>query len=520
MRLIYIIPFITLLLTSCAQKHISTSDVPLNEMTITELQKMFQQGSITSEQAVHWYIQRIKTVDEGKNGYNAVIELNPDAIMIARQMDEERKSGSVRGPLHGIPFMLKDNINTADKMQTTAGSLALEGHTATHDAPIVTQLREAGAVLLGKTNLSEWANFRSTNSTSGWSSRGGQTTNAFDANRNPCGSSSGSGVAVSVNLCTIAVGTETNGSIVCPSAVNGIVGVKPTVGLLSRTGIIPISHTQDSAGPMARTVADAAVMLSAMTDTDRNDEKTMVAERITYDDYTRFLTEDGLSGKRIGILKNTDFQPATNALFTQAIEEMKKAGAEVIEVDVFPKMNSRYGDAFSLLQFEFKDGLNRYLQQVTDIEMQSLADLIAFNKENKEKTLPYFHQDILTESNEKQDLQSEEYKRLYKRVHLDTKQAIDSTMEKHNLHVIVAPTTGPAWCTDLVNGDHYPGGTSSLAAWSGYPIMSVPMGYVHNLPVGISFFGRAWSEPELLTIAYAYEQRTMHRKQPPEIHKK
>ena len=502
---------IFILLLSCNSVPVTEDYFSLEEVTITELQEKYQNKELTSEEVVQAYLNRIEELDSGEDGLNAIIELNPDAIKIAREMDAEREQGKVRSALHGVPFVVKDNINTGDKMQTTAGSLALEGHYAKNDAPIVAQLRDAGAVLIGKSNLSEWANFRSTNSVSGWSSRGGQTINPYGKNRNPCGSSSGSGVAVAANLVPFAIGTETNGSIVCPSAVNGIVGLKPTVGLLSRTGIIPISFTQDTAGPMTRTVQDAAIVLNAMIKVDSTDSKTIVPHRVVQDDYNLHLADSSLKDKRIGVLKGTDFSKKTTVIFEQEQSVLKEAGAELIEVEIFPEMNSLYGDAFSLLQYEFKDGLNKYLENADDVNIQSLKELIEFNKENDSLVMPFFDQEILELSQEKEHLDSEEYLSIYETIHTGAKTAIKEVLKEHQLDAIIAPTTSPAWCIDHVNGDHYIGGSSSLAAWSGFPIISVPMGKVQGLPVGMSFFTDEWQEDTLLQIACAYEQITKHR---------
>jgi len=489
------------------------SNFELNEVTVDELQQKMQSGELTAEAICKKYLARIEQVDPV---LKAVIELNPDALEIARNLDEERKTGKVRGPMHGIPVMIKDNIDTGDKMQTTAGSLALEGHVATEDAFIVKKLREAGAVLLGKTNLSEWANFRSNNSSSGWSGRGGQVRNPYCLDRSPCGSSSGSGAAVAANLCTIGIGTETNGSVVCPSGVNGVVGIKPTLGLWGRNGIIPIAHSQDTAGPMARTVKDAAILLGALATFDPNDPKTLIEKGEIFTDYTSFLDPDGLSGMRIGIATGiTGFHKGVTELFKQAVEAMQSKGAEIIDEVTFDHQQKWGSASWQVLLYEFKDDLNSYLQNHPNAPVKRLEELIAFNKQHAEKEMPWFGQEIFEMAQEKGDLSSEEYlKALEESKRFAGKEGIDAVMEKHLLDAIIAPTNGPAWNIDWVNGDHFSGSSSSPAAISGYPNITLPMGFVHGLPIGISFFGKAWSEPTLLKIAYAFEQATKHRKAP------
>ena len=401
-------------------------------------------------------------------------------------------------------------------MQTTAGSLALEGNRANTDAFIVQKLRDAGAVLLGKTNLSEWANFRSTNSSSGWSGRGGQVRNPFCLDRTPCGSSSGTGAAVSANLCTIGIGTETNGSIVCPSGINGIVGIKPTLGVCSRRGIIPIDHSQDTAGPMARTVKDAAILLGALVAFDPTDAETHLERGELLNDYTRFLDQNGLAGKRIGIASEmTGFNAKVDELFKQAIETMKEKGAEIVEDVKFENLRKWDEPSYQVLLYEFKADLNKYLLEHPAAPVKSMEEIIEFNKKNADREMPWFAQEIFELAQSKGDLTSEEYLKALKDSKLFAgKEGIDVVMEKHNLDAIIAQTNGPAWTIDWVNGDHFSGGSSSPAAISGYPNITVPMGYVHGLPVGISFFGKAWSEPTLIKIAYAYEQATKHRKAP------
>jgi amidase len=487
----------------------------LNEVTINKLQQKMQSGELTSEEICQYYLERIEQVDPL---LNAVIELNPDALQIARSLDEERKDGKVRGPMHGIPVMIKDNIDTGDKMQTTAGSLALEGNIADEDAFIVKKLREAGAVLLGKTNLSEWANFRSTNSSSGWSGRGGQVRNPYILDRSPCGSSSGTAVAVAANLCAVGIGTETNGSIVCPSGVNGVVGIKPTLGMWSRRGIIPIAHSQDTAGPMARTVKDAAIFLGELAAFDSEDAETYLAQGKIHSDYTQFLDKNGLEGMRIGIASQmTGFNSKVDGVFQKAIEAMRNNGAEVIEKVEF-EHNRKWGSpSYQVLLYEFKADLNKYLAEHPNAPVNNIQEIIEFNKKNTERSMPWFDQEIFEQAAEKGDLTTEEYLEALKNSkQFAGKEGIDAVMKEHNLNAIVAQTNGPAWTIDWINGDHFSGGSSSPAAISGYPNITVPMGFVHGLPVGISFFGKAWSEPTLLKIAYSYEQVTQKRK-PPEF---
>jgi amidase len=486
-----------------------------NEFTIQQFQDGMKSGKYTSKYITQAYLNRIQVLDKDNVKLNSVIELNPDALSIAEAMDKERNDGKVRGPLHGIPVLIKDNIDSADKMMTTAGALALSGHHAAKDAFIVSKLREAGAVFLGKTNLSEWANFRSERSSSGWSSRGGQTKNPYITDRNPCGSSSGSGVAVSANLCAVAIGTETNGSIACPSSINGIVGIKPTVGLLSRSGIIPISATQDTAGPMARTVSDAAILLGLLTGVDDHDSITKKSERKALNDYTSFLNVDGLKGKRIGIEKSfLKGHEEVDKLLQDAISTLKAQGAEIIEIDFRDKVRGISGDEYNVLLYEFKDGLNKYLAGV-EIPVKSLADVIEFNKKNESQAMPYFKQDILETAQGKGDLESKEYKDSLAKILSVTRKGIDETLEKNDLDAICGPTNGPSWCTDLVNGDHFTGyGMYSSAAIAGYPHITVPMGLALGLPVGLTFLSTAYSEAELIEICYAYEQASTKRAVP------
>lgn len=483
----------------------------LNEATIDGLQQKMHAGSATSQSITEAYLKRIKEIDQSGPKLNSVIELNPDALTIAKAMDAERKAGKVRGPMHGIPILIKDNIDTADKMMTTAGSLALEGNHAKKDAFIVQKLREAGAVLLGKTNLSEFANFRSTHSTSAWSSRGGQTKCPYVLDRNPSGSSAGSGSATAANLCAVAIGTETDGSIVSPSSVNGLVGIKPTVGLLSRSGIIPISATQDTAGPMARTVKDAAIFLGALTGVDPEDAVTKQSKGKIQKDYTRFLNAEGLKGKKIGIEKaflkgNQDVVK----LYHDAIEVLKQKGATVVEIDLFKPLSAIGNAEFTVLLYEFKDGLNKYLAG-SNAKNKSLKEVIDFNLKNEAKIMPYFKQETLILAEQKGGLESKEYKDALAKT-TSARGIIDGALKQNQLDAICGVTNGVACCIDLVSGDYDTGFSfSSPAAMAGYPHITVPMGKVHGLPVGISFFGTAYTEGELLTIAYAYEQASKKR---------
>ncbi len=477
-----------------------------HEITLTELQAGMESGRWTAREITDAYLARIESMDRQGPTLRAVIETNPEAGVLADEMDRERELLRARGPLHGIPVLLKDNIDTADKMTTTAGSLALEGSIPDKDSGVARRLREAGAVLLGKANLSEWANFRSTNSTSGWSARGGQCRNPFALDRNPCGSSSGSGVAVSSNLAPLAVGTETDGSIICPSGINGIVGIKPTVGLIDSSGIIPISHTQDTAGPMARTVRDAAILLGAMASSGRDQI-----------DYTDFLVPKGLKGARIGIGRQFfGFHKQVDARMEEAIRALSSAGAVIVDpADIETK--DQFGDAeYEVLLYEFKDGLNRYLRSLGPFAtVRSLQALIDFNNSNADREMPHFGQEILEKAEEKGDLKSRAYLEALATCRiLSRDKGIDATMDKLELDAILAPSNGPAWMTDHINGDHYGGGSSSPAAVSGYPNITVPAGQVGGLPVGVSFFGRASSEPVLLRIAYGFEQATGHRMAP------
>jgi amidase len=489
----------------------------LDEITIAELQEGMKSGKYMAASLVEKYQARIREIDKAGPVVNSVIEINRDAMKIARELDHERKAKGPRGPLHGIPVLIKDNIGTHDRMQTSAGSLALVGAIPAKDSFVARKLREVGAVILGKTNLSEWANYRSTHSTSGWSGRGGLTRNPYALDRNPCGSSSGSGAATSANLCTVAIGTETDGSIVCPSSANGLVGIKPTLGLISRSGIVPISHSQDTAGPMARTVADAAVLLSALAGEDPEDAATAESKGKAQLDYTAFLDPNGLKGARIGVVRKLfGFSDAVDKLMNEAIAEMKRQGAEVIDPAEIASLH-KLGDGEDLvLQYEFKADLNAYLARLgPGAAVHTLAELIDFNEKNKEKEMPYFGQELFTKSEARGPLTTKEYLDALEKNHkLAGAEGIDATMDKLKLDALVAPTGGPAWTTDLINGDHFSGGSSEAAAVAGYPNITVPAGFVFGLPVGISFLGRAWSEPTLIKIAYSYEQATRHRAAP------
>jgi amidase len=486
----------------------------LNELTIEQLQKKMQSGEHTSRSITELYLKRIETLDKNGIHLNSVIELNPDALAIADTMDAERKAGKVRSAMHGIPVLIKDNINTGDKMMTTAGSLAMLGHVASSDAFIIKNLREAGAVLLGKTNLSEWANIRSTRSASGWSSRGGQTKNPVVLDRNPCGSSSGSAAAVAANLCAVAIGTETDGSVTAPSSYCGIVGMKPTVGLLSRSGIIPISKTQDTAGPMARTVKDVAILLSALTGTDPQDLTTQASEGKTQKDYSLHLDAKSLTGKRIGIEKSfLQGHEGVVALYRQAIEALKKAGAIPVEVELIKSFKEFSDSEILVLKYELKDGLNKYLSS-TNAKVKTLEEVIQFNNRNETTTMPYFKQEIFEDAQTKGTLDSPEYTNALTKT-LSARTIIDELLTRERLDAICATTIGPACCIDLINGDYDTGFYfGSPAAMAGYPHITVPMGKVHELPVGFSFISTAYKEADLLNYAYAFEQATKKR-QPP-----
>ncbi|QHL85941.1 amidase [Nibribacter ruber] len=490
-------------------------DFELSEATVQQLQDKMKSGELTSQKITQLYLDRIQAIDKNGPKLNSVIEVNPDALQIAEALDQERKNGKVRGPLHGIPILIKDNIDTKDKMSTSAGALALAENKASKDAFVAAKLREAGAVILGKTNLSEWANFRSTRSTSGWSSRGGQTKNPYVLDRSPCGSSSGSGTAVAANLCAIAVGTETDGSVVCPASVNGAVGIKPTVGLVSRAGIIPISASQDTAGPIARTVADAAILLGAMTGTDANDAITQESTGKTLTDYTKFLDANSLQGKRIGVEKSfLKGHEGIDTLYQKAIEALKSKGATVVEVEVVGKINELGGDEFKVLQYEFKDGVNKYLA-TANAKVKSLKEVIEFNKQNEAKAMPFFKQETLESSEKLGDLNSKAYLTARDKNLKQSRAIINKIMDDNKLDAISGPTYGPSWCIDVVNGDAFSGyGLSTPAAISGYPHITVPMGQVLHLPIGFSFFGKPYTEGPLIGLAYAFEQAAKARQKP------
>jgi len=513
----YYLPILVLIIISVtgACKPDTEPAVWLEEMSIRELQQGYSEGRFSVKDVVTAYIERISAIDDNGPALNSIIVVNPDALRIAEELDREMASGKSQGILFGVPVIVKDNIDTGDKMPTTAGSNALKNTFAGTDSYIVKKLRDAGAVIIAKANLSEWANFRAMVSSSGWSAVGGQTKNPYVLDRNPCGSSSGSGVAVSANLCMAAIGTETDGSIVCPSNNNGIVGIKPTVGLLSRTGIIPISYTQDTPGPMCRSVEDAAICLGAMTGMDPLDPLTLESEDKYLTDYTEFLKTDGLKGKRIGLLKNSGgYSDRVDTLIVRAAREMAAAGARIIEVEAPPRRE--YADAeYQVLLYEFKDGLNKYFKRRgEDLPVKNIKDLIEFNIKDSIE-LKYFDQKIFIEAEKKGDLDTGEYLDALEKMHKATREnGIDKLLETNNLDALIAPTGSAAWKTDLLLGDHFTGGNSSLAAVAGYPHITVPMGFIDNLPVGISFIGTAWSEPLLIEIAYSYEQATKHRKAP------
>ncbi|MEO6392423.1 MAG: amidase [Pyrinomonadaceae bacterium] len=487
------------------------------EMSIADLQAAMASGRQSSVSLVRMYLARIAAIDRRGPQLNSVIELNPDALKIAAALDAERKAKGPRGPMHGIPVLIKDNIDTADAMMTTAGSLALVAAKPLQDAHVVRRLREAGAVILGKTNLSEWANFRSNHASSGWSGRGGQTRNPYVLDRNPCGSSSGSGSAVAANLCAVAVGTETDGSVVCPSSANGLVGIKPTLGLVSRAGIIPIAHSQDTAGPMARTVTDAALLLNVLAGIDPRDPITSTSAGHFAEDYTQFLKPDGLKGARLGIARQYfGFSDGVDRLMNASIEALKRGGAIIVDPANIPTHGKFDDSEFIVLLYEFKADLNAYLAGLgPNAPVKSLKDIIAFNEKNRDREMPYFGQDIMLKAEAKGPLTEKEYlEALEKNRRMSREEGIDAIMREHKLDALVAPTGGPVWPTDLLNGDHFTGGYSSASAVAGYPHITVPAGQVSGLPVGISFFAGAFAEPTLLKFAFAFEQLTKARRPP------
>ncbi len=515
-----LIPFVTVVTVASGWTRSGGQDdsFPLEEATVSQLQEWMTSGRYSSRHLTELYVQRIERIDRNGPQLRSISEINPDATAIAAALDEERKTKGPRGPLHGVPIVIKDNIDTADRMTTTAGSLALEGSIAPRDAFVVERLRAAGGVILAKTSLSEWANFRSTKSTSGWSARGGQVKNAYALDRNPCGSSSGTGSAIAANLAAVGVGTETDGSIVCPSAVSALVGIKPTVGRVSRSGIIPISRTQDTAGPMARTVADAAVLLEAMMGPDDRDPATAAAPGNRPFDRTVIFNPDALSGARIGVARTRYFgySPPADRTIEAAIADMKARGATIVDPADIPTASQLDECEFEVLLYEFKAGLNAYLRSLPPtVKVRSLAALIAFNTREKGREMPFFGQEILEMAEKKGPLTSPAYRKVLATCRQRARTlGIDAAMRRHKLDAIVAPTGSPAWPTDLVNGDHFLGASSTPAAVAGYPNVTVPAGYVYGLPVGISFIGRAWSEERLIALAYAYEQATKHRKPP------
>lgn len=489
----------------------------LDEMTISQLQDGMKSGKFTARVLAEKYSSRIDEIDKHGPFVNAVIEMNPDALAIADALDQERKAKGPRGPMHGIPILIKDNIDTADKMMTTAGSLALVGSKPPRDSFVAQKLRSAGAVILGKTNLSEWANIRCSHSTSGWSGRGGLTKNPYALDRNPCGSSSGTGAGISANLCAVGIGTETDGSIVCPSSSNGLAGIKPTVGLVSRSGIIPISHSQDGAGPMCRTVRDAAILLGVLTGVDPADSATAASAGKSYTDYAQFCDPNGLKGARIGVArKYFGFNDAVDALMEQSIDVMKAQGATLVDPANIETLGKFDESELLVMLYELKADLNAYLARLgPSAPVHTLKEVIEFNERNLQKEMPYFGQDLFLKAEAKGPLTDKAYlDALDKNHRLARTEGIDAIMDKHQLDALIAPTGGPAWLTDLLNGDHVAGGSSNAAAVAGYPNINVTAGLVSGLPIGISFFGRAWSEPTLIRVAYAFEQATKARQTP------
>ncbi|MDB4951744.1 MAG: amidase [Gemmatimonadetes bacterium] len=490
----------------------------LEEATVQQLQDDMRAGRRTSRSLVEAYLGRIEALDRAGPTLRSIIETNPDALTIADALDVERRGGRVRGPLHGIPVIVKDNVDTADRMMTTAGSFALAGTPAPRDSFVAERLRAAGAVILGKANLSEWANFRSTHASSGWSGRGGQCRNPYALDRSPCGSSSGTGASVAANFATVGVGTETDGSIVCPSAANSLVGIKPTVGLVSRAGIVPISHSQDTAGPMARTVADAAALLSAVAGVDPRDAATAAARGHVEADYTRFLDPNGLRGARIGVsrAKFTGYDPRTDALFDAAVADLRRLGATVVDPAEIPHAGDYDADEYQVLLYEFKADLNAYLaSRGATAQVRTLKDVMDFNEAHRQQEMPYFLQEIMAQAQAKGPLTEPAYRAARaKSLRMAGREGIDAVMTQHRLDALVVPTGNPPWTIDVLLGDHFLGGSSTPAAVAGYPSIAVPAGYAFGLPVGMSFIGRAWSEPTLIKLAYAYEQGTKHRKPP------
>jgi len=520
LKALFVAAIIALTVTFCGPRSTDNEETgynrfPFLEMGIDRLQQGYDIGEFTVTEVVNAFLQRIEEIDRNGPELNSIISVNRDAVKIAGELDLELADGRKRGPLHGVPVVLKDNIDTHGDMPTTAGSRALANSFPLNDSFVAGKLREAGAVIIGKANLSEWANFRGELSSSGWSGVGGQTKNPWVLDRNPCGSSSGSAVAVSANLAMVAIGTETNGSIVCPSHATGIVGIKPTVGLVSRSGIVPIAWSMDIAGPMARTVRDAAITLGVLAGPDEEDKSTLIPEAQFYADYTRFLDENGIEGKRIGFFKapmGRNFK--VDSLMHRAVDFFKSRGAEIIEIDQITAPNTA-SSAFRVMLFEYGEGLNSYFESLgPEAPVKNLDELISFNRSDT-ISLKHFNQRYLEMANEIGDTGSSEYKDALADMQRGSREeGIDRVMDKHNLDAIISPTGSPAWKTDLVNGDSFQLGSSSPAAHAGYPNITLPMGYIDNLPVGISIFGRAWSEPVLLEIAYAYEKGTMYRMAP------
>jgi amidase len=491
------------------------SEFELDELSVSDLHERMRRRELTSARITELYLHRIASLDRQGPALHSVIETNPDALAIARALDEEYRVKSVRGPLHGIPVLLKDNIDTGDRMQTTAGSLALVGKPAPFDSAVAQRLRAAGAVILGKANLSEWANFRSMHSISGWSARGGQTRNPYVLDRNPCGSSSGSAVAVAANLCALSVGTETDGSIVCPSSMCGVVGIKPTLGLVSRSGIVPIAHSQDTAGPIARTVRDAALLLNALAGPDPSDPSSGVNSYGGAHDYLQFLDPNGLRGARIGVARQYfHLRPQVVNLAESCIDAMRRLGAQVVDSVELSSYQVWRSTETEVLLYEFKNDLNKYLLG-RESRVRTLADCIRFNQEHRQEEMPYFEQELMEQAQEKGPITEKAYRQaLLTNWQLTRKEGLDAAMKKFKLDAIVAPTAGPAWLTDLANGDHTESGCASPPAVAGYPHITVPAGFHFGLPIGLSFFGGPWSEPKLLKYAYAFEHNTRARRKP------
>ncbi len=493
------------------------AEFELDEVTIFGLQEDLTYGKYTAHSLATKYLERIDDIDKRGPAINSVIELNPDALSIASELDKERKAGRVRGPLHGIPVLIKDNIDTHDRMQTTAGSLALGGSIPLQDSSVAKKLREAGAVILGKTNLSEWANLRSSHSTSGWSGRGGQTKNPYVLDRNPCGSSSGTGAAVAANLATIGIGTETDGSVVCPSNANSLVGIKPTLGLISRAGIIPIAHSQDTSGPMCRTVADAAILLGVLAGVDSRDDATKAGAGKSFADYTKFLDANSLTGARIGVHRKAfGFNDAVDKLMNDCIDIIKRRGAIIVDPADIPTAGKFDDSELEVLLYEFKADLNAYLASLGPrAPVKLMKEIIDFNEQYRDREMPYFGQDLMIKAQAKGPLTEKAYRdALAKNQRMSRKEGIDFVMNQNKLDALIAPTGGPGWPTDWINGDHFTGGYSTSSAVAGYPHITVPAGHVFGMPVGISFFGRAWSEATLIKFAYAFEQATKARRPP------